>query len=184
MSGLSNLWAKLTRSKEYRDAFVSSQLKRGIPSQLRVILKRRGWNQGDLAEHSNLTQGAISRACDPDYGNLTFNNVLKIAAGLDVAFVGKFVPFSDLAKWYDNLSEDALDVVAFEDDSIKEKADQKAPTAVHELTIAPLQWATGIYSPISEPRHKQPTEITLSAVARRPPARETKSLQNRWEMYR
>lgn len=119
MNALSNMWAKLSRSKKYREAFVAAQLKRGIPAQLRVIRKERGWNQDDLAKASGLTQGAMSRAEDPDYGNLTFNNVLKIAAGLDVAFIGRFVPFSELAHWYTNLSEEALKVPSFKDDRMQ-----------------------------------------------------------------
>lgn len=118
MTALSNLWAKLKRSKKYREAFVAAQLKRGIPTQMKVLRKQRGWTQADLAEHSGLTQGAISRAEDPDYGNLTFNNVIKIAAGFDVAFVGKFVPFSEFAKWHADLSEEALEVPKFDNDEL------------------------------------------------------------------
>lgn len=116
MNALSNLWAKLTRSKAYREAFVAAELKRGIPAQIRVLRKQRGWNQAVLAEHADLTQGAISRAEDPDYGNLTFNNILKIAAGFDVAFVGKFVPFSELARYQSDLSEQSLQAVSFSED--------------------------------------------------------------------
>ncbi len=119
MSALSDLWQKFSRSQSYREAFVSAQLKRGIPAQIRVLLKQRGWSQSDLAERSGLTQGAISRAADPDYGNLTLNNILKIAAGFDVAFVGKFVPFSELAKWHDTLSEESLAVASFASDKIE-----------------------------------------------------------------
>ena len=118
MSALSNLWAKLRRSKKYREAFVAAQLKRGIPTQIRVLRKQHGWTQAELAEHSGLTQGAISRAEDPDYGNLTFNNVLKIAAGFDVAFVGKFVPFSELAKRHAGLSGETLEVTKFDNDEL------------------------------------------------------------------
>jgi hypothetical protein len=52
-----------------------------------------------------LTQGVVSRAEDQDYGNLTFNTIGRIAAGLDMAFIGRFVPFSDLVKFAEELSE-------------------------------------------------------------------------------
>jgi hypothetical protein len=51
----------------------------------------------------------VSRAEDQDYGNLTFNTVGRIAGGLDMAFVGKFVPFSELVKFSLNLSEDEFE---------------------------------------------------------------------------
>jgi transcriptional regulator with XRE-family HTH domain len=138
VSGLSNLWSKLDRSKKYREAFVASQLKRGIPTQLRVLLKQRGWSQADLAERSGLTQGAISRAADPDYGNLTFNNVLKIAGGFDIAFVGKFVRFSDLASWHDSITdEEALMVDSFGEDTEPQTKKSSFAAALTEHVAAP-----------------------------------------------
>jgi hypothetical protein len=47
----------------------------------------------------------ISRAEDPDYGNLTLNTAIAIAGGFDVAFVAKYVPFSELGTNVVELSE-------------------------------------------------------------------------------
>lgn len=138
MSGLSNLWSKLARSKKYREAFVAAQLKRGIPTQMRVLLKQREWSQAELADHSGLTQGAISRAADPDYGNLTFNNVLKIAAGFDIAFIGKFVPFSELASWYDSITdEEKLMVDSFDKDAAPQSREPSVEAAVSAHAAMP-----------------------------------------------
>jgi transcriptional regulator with XRE-family HTH domain len=115
VSTFSKLWIKL-RNKAYRHAFVATQLKRGIPFQFRVMRKKLGLSQADVARLAGVSQGVISRAEDSDYGNLTFNNVLRIAAGLDVAFVGRLVPFSDLARWFDNLSEESVQVPTFEEE--------------------------------------------------------------------
>ena len=104
---------KLASSREYREAFVASFLKRYIPFQIRTIRKKRGMSQPALALEAKITQGVISRAEDPDYGNLTFNTVLRIAAGFDLAFVGKFVRFSEFQKIIDEMSEDALDLPGF-----------------------------------------------------------------------
>ncbi|MBL8232568.1 MAG: helix-turn-helix transcriptional regulator, partial [Bryobacterales bacterium] len=98
------LWRKL-REKPYREQFAATQVKSGIPFQIRAIMKNRGLSQEDLAARAGLTQGVVSRAANPSYGNLTLNTILRIAAGLDVAFVGYFVPFSELANWYTTLSE-------------------------------------------------------------------------------
>ena len=104
---------KLSSSKEYREAFVAAFLKRYIPFQVRTIRKKRQMSQQQLAVASSVTQGVISRAEDPDYGNLTFNTVLRIAAGFDLAFVGKFVRFSELLKVADEMTEDAFDLPRF-----------------------------------------------------------------------
>jgi transcriptional regulator with XRE-family HTH domain len=109
------LWAKL-RNRKYRAEFVAAQVKRGIPFQIQTLMKQKEFSQEKLAAESGLTQGVISRAANPDYGNLTLNTIIKIAAGLDVAFVGKFVPFSELGKWFTTLSEEAVRVKSFEEE--------------------------------------------------------------------
>ncbi len=111
------IWSKLEKSKAYRTAFVASTLKRWLPFQIRVIRERRGWNQTQLAKASGLTQGAISRAENPDYGDLSLNTLLRIASGLDCAFEGRFVPFSRLATQFANMSEGAANVPPFDVDN-------------------------------------------------------------------
>jgi len=110
----SNLWGQLAESKEFREEFSALQLKRGVAFQIRALLKKRGWTQGKLAENAKLTQGVVSRAQDPNYGNLTVNTINRIAAGFDAAFLGLFVPFSVLVKWFQNLSEELGEVESFE----------------------------------------------------------------------
>jgi transcriptional regulator with XRE-family HTH domain len=85
-----------------------------VPLQIRVLRRQRDWSQSQLAKESKVTQGVISRAEDPNYGNLTVNTLVRIAAGFDCAYVGRFVPFSELGKWYTALtSESALEVPSF-----------------------------------------------------------------------
>ena len=63
-----------------------------------------------------MTQGVISRAEDQDYGNLTVNTILKIADGFDVAFVGEFVPYSELERFTKKLSSKKF-VASFEEEN-------------------------------------------------------------------
>lgn len=100
----STLWQRLA-DVNYRRAFAPAQFKRLVPFQISSLRKQRGWSQDELAKRSGLTQGVISRAEDSDYGNLTVNTILKIANGLDVVFIGKFVPYSQFEEWLDSLSE-------------------------------------------------------------------------------
>jgi transcriptional regulator with XRE-family HTH domain len=108
MTTRSSLWRRLANSREFRREFVAISAKRGIPFQMRALLKKRGWSQEVLAKESGLTQGVVSRAISPDYGNVTLNTIVKIAGGYDVAFVGHFVPFSELEKWFEGLSEEVI----------------------------------------------------------------------------
>jgi transcriptional regulator with XRE-family HTH domain len=96
----------------YRESFAASVAKRMIPLQIRVLRKQRGpeWSQARLAKESKLTQGVVSRAEDPDYGNPTLNTLVRIAAGFDCAFLGRFVPFSEVGKWYAKLCDDVFPI--------------------------------------------------------------------------
>jgi len=120
MSTPRDIWAKL-RNPGYRRAFAAEQCKRLIPFQVRALRKRRGLSQEELARLSGLTQGVVSRAEDPDNGNLTFNTAIRIANGFDVVFVGKFISFSEFEKWYSELSEDSVDAPSFEKEDSERK---------------------------------------------------------------
>jgi transcriptional regulator with XRE-family HTH domain len=138
--------SKLASSKEYREAFVAAFLKRYIPFQIRTIRKHREMSQQQLADASKLTQGVISRAEDSDYGNLTFNTVLRIAAGFDLVFVGKFVRFSELVGIVGEMSEESLALPSFSEECEREAADQKVPSAQEvfaNATSGTLQWLAG-----------------------------------------
>jgi transcriptional regulator with XRE-family HTH domain len=130
---------KLGQSKKYREAFAASVVKRVVPAQIRVLRRQRQWSQAQLAKESDLTQGVISRAEDPDYGNLTLNTLVRIAAGFDCAYIGRFVPFSDLGKWYSTLDDERhLEVQSFNDDAgfIERKEVVSAPAATTTLSVA------------------------------------------------
>jgi transcriptional regulator with XRE-family HTH domain len=113
----SKRWDKL-REKDYREEFVAAAARRAIPFQIRAMLRQRGWTQEELARRAQLTQGAVSRAADPSYGKLTLHTIIRIAAGFDVAFIGRFVTFSDLDRYFrDEMTDQVLgQVPTFEEE--------------------------------------------------------------------
>lgn len=118
MSTFKDTWSKLANSKKYREEFAVRLLKRSIPFQIKTLRKKRCGSQAILAERAKLTQGVVSRAEDQEYGNLTFNTVGRIASGLDMAFIGRFVPFSDLARFSLELSEEEFsNIPTFEEEN-------------------------------------------------------------------
>lgn len=129
MSTFEELWAKFAESKKYREEFVAAQVKRGIPFQIRALLKRQHLSQDELAERAGLSQGVVSRAANLNYGNLTLNTIIRVAAGFDVAFVGKFVPFSELGRWFCELSED-VKIPTFDEE--RSQRDKSAPDALSQ----------------------------------------------------
>lgn len=112
-----DIWRKLSH-KKYREQYALALLKRSVAFQVKTLRKKHCGSQAILAERSHLSQGVVSRAEDQDYGNLTFNTVGRIAAGLDIAFIGKFVPWSELAKFSRDLSEDKFaDIPTFDEEN-------------------------------------------------------------------
>ena len=104
MTTFDSVWPKFF-DKEYRQHYALSLLKRSVAFQIKTLRKKHCGSQAVLAERSQVTQGVVSRAEDQEYGNLTFNTVGRIAAGLDMAFIGRFVPWSQLARFAEELSE-------------------------------------------------------------------------------
>ena len=119
MTMFEDLWRKLIQDKKYREQFALAFLKRSVPFQIKTLRKKHCVSQAVLAERSGVTQGVVSRAEDQDYGNLTLNTIGRIAAGFDMAFIGRFVPFSDLVKFSLDMSETEFrDIRTFEEENV------------------------------------------------------------------
>src|SRR5438045_2384306 len=84
---------------EYRAAFVESEIRRGLPFQIRAIREARGWNQQKLGEAAGIRQSNISRIENKRDSFLDFQTLLKLAKAFDVALVVKFAPFSEFEEW-------------------------------------------------------------------------------------
>jgi transcriptional regulator with XRE-family HTH domain len=85
-------------------------------------MKQRQLSQEELASRSGVDQSTISRAIDLEYGKLNLTTLIKIAAGFDVAFMGRFVPFSELEDWCSRFDGEALEVLSFEEEDQKVRA--------------------------------------------------------------
>jgi transcriptional regulator with XRE-family HTH domain len=128
MSSSERLRRDLARSKDFRAAFVKSHTKRLLPMQIRELMEQRGYTQTQVADLSSVSQGTISRAIDPEYGNLTVNTCVSIAEGFDVAFIGAFIPYSRFLEWLDEEGE-FVDIPAFTEEFDEHGEPQKAAAA-------------------------------------------------------
>lgn len=113
MISLKVLWDKLSSGWRYRAEFATQFTKQAIAHQIDSLLRQHKLTQAELAKRSGLTQGVVSRAADPEYGKLTINTLVRIAAGFDTVFVGAFVPFSDLPLWFERFYEQPFRVLGF-----------------------------------------------------------------------
>jgi transcriptional regulator with XRE-family HTH domain len=157
MTTTSSLWQRLIKSKRYREEYAISTLKRMIPYQIRALRHKREWKQAQLAEHSGLTQGVISRAEDPNYGNLTLSTIGKIAGGFDLAVIIKIVPFSELMRFKNKLSErEFWQMASFEED----RQPEDVPASSEACSASSLS-----SDPSRQKKRPQPVEDSAALAA-------------------
>ena len=118
---------KLLESKKFRDSYVSENIKRIIPFNLRTMRDEREWSQHEAGQAIGKPQNVISRLESPAYGKLTLQTLLEIAHGYDVGLLIKFVPFSRLIKEYEDVSAQAL--------SAKSVSDEEEASALKEWAV-------------------------------------------------
>jgi transcriptional regulator with XRE-family HTH domain len=129
------------RDKEFRDALVEVEIRRGIPIQIREMREGRGWTQAYLGERIGKPQNNISRIEHTRDGYLSIKTLLDFASVFDVALLVKFVPFSELARWTDNHSLQIVAPIGYEaevaDEIAEERAAQDLVAILREARSAP-----------------------------------------------
>jgi transcriptional regulator with XRE-family HTH domain len=104
------------KSKDYRDAFVGSLIRIGLPMQCRALRESREWTQPQLAEAAGMSQPRISEIERPGERKLNLETLLRLASAFDVALQVRFVPFSKLIDDDDSVDFSDFYVEPFEED--------------------------------------------------------------------
>jgi len=129
MSTRVNLLSKL-RNQEYRHAFLSSAVNELIATQIRLMRKRRRWDQIELGRRAGMKQAAISRLENPDYGSVSVSTLKRLAKALDVGLVVRFVGFGEVAEWQLNLSPAKLTPPSYAEDVRLRSSERDAWTEI------------------------------------------------------
>jgi HTH-type transcriptional regulator / antitoxin HipB len=108
---------------EIRQHTVTSQIKIGVPFQIRAMREHRGWTQTVLAEKLGTTQNTISRLENPRTGKPTITTLIRLAEAFDVGLLVRFVPFG----FYKNVIE-SMDSTHVEVPSYDEELEREAET--------------------------------------------------------
>ncbi len=148
---------KELRDKEYRDAYVGSQIRIGLPFQIRAVRKERGWSQADLAEKCGMAAPRISEIEKPGERRLNIETLLRVAAGLDVGLEVRFVPFSQLVDHSEGFNPDTFTAPSFEQE-IADMEHAENLGALKGLTIEQMftrpidnPWAAWLSAPAMTP---------------------------------
>jgi transcriptional regulator with XRE-family HTH domain len=112
---MSKLFRKLS-DPEYRKSFVGSQIRIGIPFQIRALMKDRGWTQERLAEKTGIAQPSISNLLKPGASQPNIKTLVRIAEAFDCGLAVRFVPFSELTKWSEEFDPTSFHVPEFSED--------------------------------------------------------------------
>jgi transcriptional regulator with XRE-family HTH domain len=146
VSTKSKLIQKLRNRKDYREAFVASQISTGIPFQIRALRKQFNWSQKDLAEATQMLQPRICAMEQAGYGDFTLNTLKKLASAFDVGLLVRFAPFGELVNWADNFSPDTFSVPSSKEDPVlcRRESGTELRAVQNELSGSASQLKQGI----------------------------------------
>lgn len=99
---------------EVRRLRVESQIRVGVPLQIRAMRELRGWTQQELAEKLETTQNTISRLENPKSMTPNVSTLQRLAEAFDVGLLVRFAPYSDFWDFSRKMSKDSVAVPDFE----------------------------------------------------------------------
>jgi hypothetical protein len=92
--------------KRSRDAYLHSNVSSFLARQIKEL--RGGMSQREFGRLLGKPQSVVSRLEDPDYGKVTLQTLLEIAAKLDVALIVRFATYPTYAKVAGKLASEVL----------------------------------------------------------------------------
>jgi len=153
--------SRLLKSQESRVSYIKSKLAALVPAQIRALrLKSEDPSmpyQRDLAQEVGLHQSRISMFETPGAANMTLETLAKVAAGLRVGVIVKFVPFSDMLRWENLFSPDHFNVTRLaEDEAFLNPERTQQFNGEAEMNSPENELASGRLDPQPQTRNSSP----------------------------
>lgn len=100
----------LSQSKMYRDSYLDSHVRARIAYQIQAIREKLGLSQVAFAEKIGMKQSVVSRLENPEYGKVTVQTLLQVAAALNIALSVRFCDYDEFLALAADVSPEALTV--------------------------------------------------------------------------
>lgn len=122
------------KDKEYRDAYVASQIAIGLPFQVRALRVSKGWTQEQLAERAGMSQPRIAEIEKPGKRRFNLETLLRIASAHDVGLEVRFAPFGQIIAHDESFDPDSFTVPTFEEELAAAEQKKQADIERQEST--------------------------------------------------
>ncbi|MFN4184011.1 MAG: helix-turn-helix domain-containing protein [Hyphomonas sp.] len=155
-SFLSDKFVDQFSDKVFREIFVADQVRTRIAMMIRALREQRGLSQKELGKMMSKPQSVVSRLEDPEYGKLSVQTLLEVAAAFDLPLLIELPEWKDWFEVMKDFSSGGFEKNSFDADLLKSSATAASRLAASETQSEIKNTGAGRYLAVRDRRHTPP----------------------------